>query len=37
MLLSVLMIVDSLPIVRFGMASLVHGLQAVVAAIPIMG
>ncbi len=37
MLLSVLMIVDSLPIVRFGIASLVNGLQSVVAAIPMLG
>lgn len=37
MLLSVVMVVDSLPIVRFGIASLVNGAQSVIAAIPMMG
>ncbi|MGB3296834.1 MAG: heme o synthase [Phormidesmis sp.] len=37
MLLSVVMIIDSLPIVRFGVASLVSALHAVVAAVPMMG
>jgi heme o synthase len=37
MLLSVLMVLDSLPVVRFGIASLVTAVQAVAAAIPMMG
>ena len=37
MLLSVVMIVDSLPVVRFGIDSLVNGVLSVVAAIPMMG
>ena len=37
MLLSVVMIIDSLPVVRFGVASLVNVVLSVVAAIPMMG
>jgi heme o synthase len=37
MLLSVVMVLDSLPVVRFGIASLVNGVQSVGAAIPMMG
>ncbi|MEL6815446.1 MAG: heme o synthase [Cyanobacteria bacterium J06598_3] len=37
MLLSVVMVLDSLPVVRFGIASLMNGMQSVIAAIPMMG
>jgi len=37
MLLSVVMVLDSLPVIRFGIASLVNGMQSVVAAIPMLG
>lgn len=37
MLLSVVMVIDSLPVVRFAIASLVSGVQSVLAAIPIIG
>ncbi|PZO45282.1 MAG: protoheme IX farnesyltransferase, partial [Phormidesmis priestleyi] len=37
MLLSVAMVVDSLPIVRYGTAALASGVRAMLAAIPILG
>ncbi|MEM6452825.1 MAG: UbiA family prenyltransferase, partial [Cyanobacteria bacterium P01_D01_bin.105] len=37
MLLSFVMVFDSLPIVRFGIASLIEGVQAICAAVPMMG
>ncbi|MEO1394189.1 MAG: heme o synthase [Cyanobacteria bacterium J06634_5] len=37
MLLSVVMVLDSLPVVRFGIASLTHGVQGMMLAIPMMG
>ena len=37
MLLSVVMVFDSLPVVRFGIASLVNGVQSIVAAVPMFG
>ena len=37
MLLSLAMVIDALPFVRYGVASLVNGLQSIVAAIPMMG
>ncbi len=37
MLLSVVMVIDSLPVVRFGIASLASGVQSVLASIPMIG